>query len=188
MLSYNEVKRGKVIEYNGQPYKVLTNSIAKKNRNKPHNQTKIKSLVDGKTLDVTFHAKDKVEEASVDKKEIKYLYQKGSEVWFCVADNPADRFNLDFQDIQDQLKYLKQNDIINGQYYNDEMIGLEIPIKVELVVKNAPKAVKGNTSSGAKKTVTMENGLEIQVPLFVETGDIVSINTDTGEYTERRKG
>jgi len=92
-----------------------------------------------------------------------------------------------FEDIKDQLKYLKQNDIITGQYYNDEMIGLEIPVKVELIVKNAPNAVKGNTSSGAKKIVTMENGLELQVPLFVKTGDIVSINTDTGEYTERRK-
>ncbi len=188
MLDYNQIKRGKIIEYNGQPYKVLTNTIMKKNRNKPTNQTKIKSLIDGKSIEVTFHAKDKVEEATIEKREIKFLYQKGSEVWFCAANNPKDRFSLEFEDIKEQLKYLKQNDIINGQYYDDELIGLEIPIKVELKVKEAPNAVKGNTSSGAQKKVILENGLELQVPLFVEENDIVSINTETGEYTERRKG
>jgi len=72
MLSYNEIKRGKIIEYNGEPYKVMTSSIAKKNRNKPHNQTKIKSLVSGKSLDITFHASDKVAEATVERRNIKY--------------------------------------------------------------------------------------------------------------------
>ncbi len=80
MLSYNEIKRGKVIEYNGEPFKVMTNWIVKKNRNKPTNQTKLKSLISGKNIEVTFHAKDKVDEAEIERKDLKYLYQKGKEV------------------------------------------------------------------------------------------------------------
>ena len=187
MLNYNEVKRGKIIKYNNEPHKVMTSSIAKKNRNKPHNQTKIKSLISGKSLDVTFHASEKIEETVVEKIEIKYLYQKSQEVWFCKANDPTNRFTLNFIEIKDQLQYLKQNDVINGMYYNDKIIGLDIPVKVELIVKEAPNAVKGNTSSGAKKNIILENNLEIQAPLFVEIGDIISINTDTGEYSERHK-
>jgi len=188
MLNYNQIKKGKIIAYNNEPYKVMTNSIAKKNRNKPHNQTKIKSLISGKSLNITFHASDKAEEAIVERNELKYLYQKDLEVWFCVANDPKNRFFLDFEEIENQIKYLKQNDTVTGLYYDEELIGLDIPIKVELAVKEAPDAVRGNTSSGATKLITMENGLELQAPLFVGIGDIVVINTDTGEYSERRKG
>jgi translation elongation factor P/translation initiation factor 5A len=80
MLNYNEIKRGKIIEYNDEPYKVMFNNVAKKNRNKPTNQTKLKSLISGKNIEVVFHAKDKVEEATIEREDIKYLYQKGNEV------------------------------------------------------------------------------------------------------------
>ncbi len=187
MLNYNEIKRGKVIEYNNEPYKVMFNNVAKKNRNKPTNQTKLKSLVSGKNIEVVFHASDKVEEANIDREDVKYLYQKGNEVWFCAADNPRDRFSLPFEEVEDQIKFLKTNDVITGLYFKDNFIGLDIPIKVELKVKEAPEAVKGNTATSATKKVVLENGLEIQTPLFVEEGDIVIINTETGEYSERKK-
>jgi len=80
MLSYNEIKRGKIIEYNNEPYKVMFNNVSKKNRNKPTNQTKLKSLTSGKNIEVVFHSKDKVEEATIKRKNIKYLYQKRNEV------------------------------------------------------------------------------------------------------------
>jgi len=80
MLNYNEIKRGKIIKYNGEPYKVMFNNVTKKNRNKPTNQTKLKSLVSGKNIEVVFHTKDKVEEAIIERENIKYLYQKGNEV------------------------------------------------------------------------------------------------------------
>jgi elongation factor P len=80
MLNYNEIKRGKIIEYNEEPYKVMFNNIAKKNRNKPTNQTKLKSIISGKNIEVTFHAKDKVNEAFLEKKELKFLYQKNNDV------------------------------------------------------------------------------------------------------------
>jgi translation elongation factor P/translation initiation factor 5A len=80
MLNYNEIKRGKIIEYNNEPYRVMNNHIAKKNRNKPTNQTKLKSLISGKNIDITFHAKDKVIEANLEKTNLKFLYQKNNDV------------------------------------------------------------------------------------------------------------
>ena len=187
MLNYNEIKRGKVIEYEGEPFKVMTNWIVKKNRNKPTNQTKLKSLISGKNIEVTFHAKDKVEEASIERKDLKYLYQKGQEVWFCNPDDPKDRFSIDFESVENELKFLKPNDIIRGEYFNNELIGLSLPPKVELLVKEAPDAVAGNTSSGATKKVILENGLEVFTPLFIKEGEKIIINTETGEYSERAK-
>lgn len=185
MLTYSQVKRGKVVDIDGEPYKVLTSHVMKKNRNKPSNQTKLKSLVSGKNIEKTFHAADKVKEAELERRDIKYLYQKGGEVMFCAADNPKDRFAMNFEDVEEYIKYLKQNDVITGLYYNDEMINISIPAKVSLVVKESAYTVKGNTSSSATKTIVMENGLEVSAPLFIKEGERILINTETGEYSER---
>ena len=187
MLDYNQVKRGKIIEYNGEPYKVMFNTVIKKNRNKPSNQTKLKSLVSGKNIEVTFHAKDKVDEAVIDREDIKYLYQKGREVWFCDPENPKDRFSLAIDEVEEELKFFKPNDILRGLYYNDEFIGIDLPPKVELKVVEAPDAVKGNTATGAEKRVVLENGLEISVPLFIKEGEVIVVSTEDGKYSERKK-
>lgn len=187
MLSYSEIKRGKIIEYNNEPYKVMFNNVAKKNRNKPTNQTKLKSLISGKNIEVVFHSKDKVNEAVIERNNIKYLYQKGDEVWFSEAENPKERFFLDFKEISEELKFLKQNDIVRGLYFNENFIGIDISPKVELKVKESPDAVKGNTSSGAQKEVILENGLKVFTPLFINEGDILIISTEDGKYSERKK-
>ena len=185
MLTYSQIKRGKVIDIDGEPYKVLTSHVMKKNRNKPSNQTKLKSLVSGKNIEKTFHASDKVEEAQLERQEVKYLYQKGQEVWFCAADNPKDRFSMSFSEVDGYIKYLKTNDIILGLYYDDNLISFSLPSKVSLVVKESPDAVKGNTSTNANKKIIMENGLEVLAPLFIKAGERILINTETGEYSER---
>lgn len=187
MLNYSEIKRGKIIEYNGEPFKVMTNSIVKKNRNKPTNNTKLKSLISGKNIEITFHTKDKISEAFIEKKDLKYLYQKVSEVWFCSADNSKDRFSLNIDIVENDIKFLKNNDIVRGEYFNEKLIGFTIPPKVILEVKESPNAVAGNTSSGATKKVILENGLEVFTPLFIEKGEKIIINTETGEYSERAK-
>lgn len=188
MLSYSEIKRGKVIEYDQEPYRVMFSNIAKKNRNKPTNQTKLKSLISGKNIDVTFHAKDKVLEANLEKKELTFLYQKSDQVWFSLTANPRERFLVSEDVVENEIKFLKTNDQVLGEYFNEELIGVSIAPKIELKVKEAPNAVRGNTSSGATKKIILENGLEIFAPLFVEAGDVVSINTETCQYSERRKG
>ncbi len=187
MINYNEIKRGKIIEYNDEPYKVMFNNVAKKNRNKPTNQTKLKSLISGKNIEVVFHSKDKVEEANIERENIKYLYKKGNEVWFCEADNPKERFSIPFDEVENELKFLKPNDIVRGLYFNDNFIGIDLPPKVELKVVEAPDAVKGNTSSGAQKEVVLENGLKVFTPLFIKEGEIIIVSTDDGKYSERKK-
>ncbi len=187
MLDYNEIKPRKYIVLDGEPYEVQESNIAKKNRGKPHNQTKIKSLISGKTIEKTFHASDSVAEAEIENKDIKYLYQKGSEIWFCVDGDPKDRFMLSQNVLEDKLQYLKENDVVKGVYFDEEVIGIKIPIKVVLTVVEAPPAVKGNTATGATKKVVLENGLEVTTPLFITEGEKLVVNTEKGEYVERFK-
>lgn len=187
MLNYNEIKPRKYIIVDGEPYEVIDNHVARKSQGKPSNQTKIKSLISGKTVERTFHVSETIEEADIENRNITYLYQKGDEVWFCAEDDPKDRFTLSEQVLEDRLKFLKTNDVVKGVYFDDEVIGIKIPIKVTLMVKEAPPAVKGNTSSGATKRVVLENGYEVFTPLFINVGDGIVINTDTGEYAERAK-
>ena len=187
MLNYNEIKPRKYIVVDGEPFEVIDNHVARKSQGKPSNQTKIKSLISGKSVEKTFHVSDKVEEADIENKNIKYLYQKGTEVWFCAENDPKDRFMLGESVLEDKLKFVKQNDIIKGVYFDEEIIGIKIPIKVTLKVTEAAAAVKGNTSSGATKKVTLENGYEVFTPLFINEGDSVVVNTEDGSYSERAK-
>ena len=187
MLNYNEIKPRAYIVLGGEPYEVIENHVARKSQGKPSNQTKIKSLISGKTIERTFHVSEKVKEADIENKNIKYLYQKGQEVWFCAENNPKDRFMLSEIVLEDKLKFLKGNDVVKGVYFDEEVIGIKIPIKVVLAVKEAAPAVKGNTSGGATKKVVLENGLEVITPLFISEDDVLVINTERGEYVERYK-
>src|SRR5581483_12225164 len=115
----------------------------------------------------------------------KYLYKNKGEYWFCAANNPADRFELSEDVIGPAGAYLKPNTIIDANLFNDEIISVNIPIKVELVVKEAPPAVRGNTAQGGSKQIVLETGATINAPLFVNEGDIVRVNTQEGVYVER---
>lgn len=186
MLDYNEIKPRTYIVLDGEPYEVINSWVVKKNRGKPTNQTKIKSLVSGKVAEKTFHASDRVQEADIETRDIKYLYTKQDEIWFCEPDNPRERFMLDAQLVGDRLKFIKENDIIKSIYFDDRIIDIKLPMKVELRVTVSPDAVKGNTSSGALKRVTVENSLEVMVPLFIKENDIIVVGTDKGDYSERK--
>lgn len=144
-------------------------------------------MITGKNIEITFHAKDKVSEAYIERKNLKYLYQKGHEVWFCAENDPKDRFPLNIEMVENEIRFLKTNDIVRGEYFNEELIGLALPPKVTLIVKTAPDAVAGNTSSGATKRVILETGLELFTPLFIKEGQRIVVSTETGEYSERAK-
>jgi elongation factor P len=119
-----------------------------------------------------------------------FLYKAKGEVWLCDAKDRSQRFSLKEDIVGDKLKYIKENaevelNIFTNDDDEEQVIGIKVPIKVEMEVKEAPPSVKGNSVTGGTKVVTLENGATIDVPLFVVTGDKVRINTDTGEYTER---
>lgn len=185
VIPYNQILPKKVILHNDEPFQVVSSHIFRKQKNKPQNITKLKNLKSGRVLEVTFHQSDKAEEADLETKTVTYIFSKPGEYWFHTADNPSDRFFLTEELIGDQYKFMKERSDYEAVVFDEEIIGLKFPIKVELKVTEAMDAVKGNTSSGAQKEVTLETNSTLMVPMFINEGDIVSINTDTGEYSER---
>ena len=185
VLPYNQILPKKVILHNDEPFLVVSSHIFRKQKNKPQNITKLKSLKSGRVLEITFHQSDKVEEADLETKTITYIYSKPGEYWFHAKEEASDRFFLTEDIIGNQYKFMKERSDYDAIVFDGDVIGLKFPIKVELKVTEAMDAVKGNTSSGAQKEVTLETGSTLMVPMFINEGDIVSINTDTGEYSER---
>lgn len=187
MLAYNELKPGKYIVLNNQPYIVMEFNFLRMQQRKPVAQTKIKNLITGKTIEKTFQQSDKIEEAEIETRPIKYLYSHREEFWFSETDNPSKRFKLDESIIGNYADLLKQNSIIETVIFNNQIIEIKLPIKIELKVIEAPPAIKGNTAQGGTKRVKLETKAIINVPLFINEDDIVRINTETKEYVERVK-
>lgn len=185
MLSYNEIKRGRIIVYNGEPYKVLESEVAKRTKQKPVNQTKLKSLISGNVVNESFHQNDSVEEALLEKRELRFEYQKRDEVWFVDPENPKERINLSLEDVEHELQFIRPGDTVMALYFEDNLIGIDIPVKVVLEVTEAPPNIKGNTASGGNKKVVLETGLVVDAPLFIETGDSIEVNTETSSYSTR---
>jgi elongation factor P len=192
MLEYNEVKENKVIIHEGEPYEVLASHVFRKQQRKPVNATKLRNMISGRIVEHSFQATDKVEEAEINTKKVKYLYNNKGEWWFCEEKDPAKRFTLPESLLGNTSKFLKANSLVDAMIFIDpeddeirKTIGLKLPVKVELKVTEAAPAVKGNTATGASKTVKLETGAEILVPLFINEGDVIRINTNTGDYTER---
>ena len=185
MLTYNEITPKKHIVLDGEPYEVLSSLTMKKNRQKPANQTRLRSLKSGKVIERAFHQSDVVPEADIKKRGIRYLYNNRGEYWFCDPDNPKERFGVAEDLIGPSRAFLKAHEVVEARMWGDEMIGVSLPVKIDLAVTEAPPAVRGNTAQGATKQITLESGALIAVPLFINEGDIVRINTETGAYVER---
>ena len=185
MLEYNEILKGKVILLGDEPYEVLDAHVFRKQQRKPVNQTKLRHLITGKVTEQAFHVSEKAEEADLSTKSVKYLYTNKGERWFCAENNPADRFMLSEETIRTGAQFLKPNMLVEALVFDDQIIGIKIPIKMELRVTEAPPAVKGNTAQGGSKLITLETGVTLNAPLFINEGDVVRINTTTGEYVER---
>ena len=185
MLSYNELLPGTFIVLDGAPYEVLSSRIFRKQQNKPVNAAKLRNLVTGKVVERTFHSSESVEEAEVEKRKATFLYRHRGAAWFCEAGNPKARFSLSEEAVGSALPYLKEGTEVDAVAFNDAVIGVRAPIKVALTVSEAPPAVRGNTAQNATKQVTLETGATLTVPLFIQQGDIVRVNTETGTYVER---
>ena len=184
-LTYDEIKERKYIVFNGEPWEVLTSHVFRKQQRKPVNATKLRNLITGKVTEQSFHVSEKVEEAKIESKEVKYLYSNRGEFWFCDPKDPSDRFEIEENFIGTQSKFIKKDSIVKVLSFNDKTIGMEIPIKIDLKVIEAHPAVKGNTAQGGTKVVKLETGAEINVPMFIKEGEMIRVNSQTGEYAER---
>ncbi|TSC57392.1 MAG: elongation factor P [Parcubacteria group bacterium Greene0416_79] len=185
MFNYNEITPGRFIVYEGAPYEVLHARIFRMQQRKPVNQAKLRNVITGKVTEVTFHQADKVDKADIDKKEIKYLYNNRGQWWFANPTDPSERFQLPAEAVGESGRFLKANSLVEVLRWSGKLVAVRIPIKVDLKVTEAPPAVKGDTAKGGGKTITVETGTTITAPLFVSEGDVVRINTETGEYAER---
>ena len=185
MLDYNEITVRKYIVVDGTPYEVLSSHVSRKQARKPVNQTKLRNMISGKVTEKPFHQSEKVKEADIAIKKIKYLFENKGQIWFSEENDPSKRFELSGEIVGDKIKFVKQNSLVDALVFSDEIIGIKFPIKVELKVKEAPDAVKGNTAQGASKQITLETGAVINAPMFINEGDIIRVNIDTGDYAER---
>jgi len=185
MLGINDLKRGLVIVVDGEPFRIMTVQHTHIGRGSANVQAKVRSVISGKIFDKTFKPADTFEEAEIRKEGIKFIYSRNGEFWFHEGANPSKRFSLSEDSVGDQKDYLKPDLEIKSLLFRGEIIGVEIPVKVTYEVSEAPPNIKGNTAQGGNKQVTIETGLKISTPMFIETGDRIVVNTDTGEYVER---
>jgi len=185
LLEYNEITEKKFIVMDGAPYEVISSHSFRKQQRKPVNATKLRNLMTGKVTEYSFHVSDKVEEAEIDSREVKFLYKNRGEWWFCEASDPSKRFKVTDEQAGPQARFLKPNTVVEQLLFREQPMGFKMPITADLKVTEAPPNVKGDTATGGQKIVTLETGATINAPLFVNEGDVIRINTDTGEYRER---
>lgn len=185
ILSYNEITLKKVIEYNNEPYEVLSSHVFRMQQRKPVNQTKLRHLVSGKVTEISFHQSETVPEADISKMQAQYLYTNRGESWFAEEGNAKNRFAFPEAAVADKVKWLKANSTVQVMLYKDNPATIDIPIKIELKVVEAPPGIKGDTATGGNKLVKLESGAGVLTPLFINEGDVIRINSETGEYVER---
>ncbi len=184
MLSLNEIKIGKIIELMGEPYLVIRADHHKMGRAGAVLKTKLRNLSNDNVLDKTFQGNDKVAEAVTQTKQVNYLYKDKDNAYF--MDNETyEQFSIALEQIGDKIKYMRDGIDVDILYFQDKPVAVNLPIKIELKVISAPPGVKGNSAGSVTKTVTLETGIEVNVPMFINQGDMIRVNTDTGEYVER---
>jgi elongation factor P len=184
-LGVNELKPKVYFIYEGHPYVVLETHHLKMQQRRPVVQTRMRNLINGKLLERNFAQSDVFEEADVERQKVKYLYNHRDQYWFSHEKDPSKRFELSAEILGDSTKFLKPNTVMEAISFEGNIISIELPIKMEFKVTEAPPAIRGDTAQGGVKQATIETGASINVPLFINQDDMIVINTQTGEYVER---
>ncbi len=185
MLTHTDLKKGTQFIFEGQPWEVVDALLVKMAQRRPVVQTKIKNLIDGRFQEKNFQQGDVFEEAMLEKKNIKFLYSNKGQYWFSEENDPSKRFFFTEEMLGAQAKFFKPNSMVEGIMFDEKIINVKSPIKVQLKVKEAPPGIKGDRAQGGTKAAVLESGAEIQVPLFIEEGDTIEVNTELGEYVKR---
>lgn len=187
MLQYNEVKPGVAVLVEGEPYVCTWNNIMQKQQRRPVNQTKLRNIIRGNVIEYSFQQSDKLQEAEIDSKTAMFIFRdaRKGEWIFHETGKPSNRFSINDEIMGEQGKFLKPNTEVTIKSFEDKIFQVMLPIKMDLKVTEAPPSIRGNTAQGGTKIVTIETGATIDAPLFVEAGDVIRINTTTGDYVER---
>lgn len=184
MLGISDLKTGKNIVFEGTPFMIIYHEHSKTGRAGSVLRTKLKNLISGAVLEKTFQGSDQLEEADITKGKAQFLYKEGEDYAF--MDNESyEQFSLSAKSLGSATDYLIEGTEIMVLYFNNNPINIDLPIKMKLRVVEAPPGIKGNTVSTGGKVVTLETGLKVSAPLFVNEGDEIIINTEKGEYVSR---
>ena len=184
MIMAGDFRNGTTFEMDGQVYRIVEFQHVKPGKGAAFVRTKLKNVITGSVLEKTFNPTEKVEEAQIDRKDMQYLYNDG-EIYYFMDSETYEQLPLNKEELGDTLKYLLDNMIVKILSYKGKVFGIEPPMFVELEVTYTEPGFKGNTSTGTLKPATLETGYTVNVPLFVEIGDKVRIDTRSGEYMER---
>ncbi len=185
MLDYNDIKPGVAVLVDGEPYVCTWNNIMKKQQRRPVNQTKLRHIIKGNSIEYSFQQSDKLEEAEIEKRLAVFIYHRNCEWFFHDLKDKSTRFSVTDDMMGDSGKFLKGNTEVETKWFDDKLFRVTLPIKVELKVTESPPDIRGASIQGGSKTVELETGASISVPMFVKLGDVIRINTETGEYVER---
>lgn len=199
MLSYTDLKKGVTLVWNGKPYEVIEANFSRMQQRKAVVQAKIRDLATGKLVETTFQASDQFPEAEIERRPLLFLYTHRGDYVFAYPANQKDstqrgearsaqagrRFVLKENAIGQQKMWLKSNTQLTALFFNEQLLTFTLPIKMDLKVIEAPPGVQGDRAQGGTKLATLETGAVIQVPLFINTGDVIRVNTESGEYVER---
>lgn len=185
MVLAGDLRKGVTIEYEGKIFTVVDFLHVKPGKGAAFVRTTLKNVVDGKVLQITFNPTEKFENAIIETKKMTYSYNDGELYYF--MDEEYNMEPLNYDQVEDALKYVKENDPVTVKFYKGKAFSVECENFVELLVTEAEPSVAGNTATNATKQVKIETGLYIQVPMFVNEGDVIRIDTRTGDYMERVK-
>lgn len=183
-VSTNQFKNGMCISYNDRLWTIVEFQHVKPGKGGAFVRTKLKDIKTGRVNDVTFRAGEKVDDVRVEQKRLQYLYSDGSAFHFMDTES-YEQFEIPAELVGDAAKWLKENDEVQVVYAGGEMIGVEPPMFVELEVVDTEPGFKGDTVQGGSKPATLETGAVVQVPMFVDKGDVVKVDTRDGSYITR---
>ena len=184
MLTLSEIKTGKVIKVGDEPYVVVKTDHHKMGRGGAVLKTKLRNLITGNMLEKTFQGNEKAEEAETETKPTNFMYKDENQAYF-MDNGTYEQFSLSLEQIGEKQRFLKEGTDVDTLYFSDKPVAIDLPIKMDLKVVSAPPGVKGNSTGNVTKQVELETGAKINAPMFVNEGDIIKVNTETGEYVAR---
>jgi elongation factor P len=184
MISANDLRKGVTFEYDNDVYQVIDFQHVKPGKGAAFVRAKIRSVMQGGTKDVTFNPSDKFEQAVITTKDMQYLYNDG-QLYYFMDPETFEQIPVDKDGVAEAILYVKENDMVTIRFYKGNPFSIEAPNFVELQVTETEPAIKGDTATNVTKPATVETGAVINVPVFVNEGDVIKIDTRTGEYLSR---
>jgi elongation factor P len=184
MITAGDIRKGTTFEYNNSVFTVTEFLHVKPGKGAAFVRTKLRNVISGGVTDNTFNPTEKLQEAVIERKEMQYLYNDG-ELYYFMDQETYEQIPLNYEKVEDAIKFLKENMFATIKFFKNDAFSVEAPNFVELQITQSDPGIKGNTTTNALKPATLETGAIVYVPMFVNEGDVIRVDTRTGDYMER---